>query len=479
MNNKFFILPSLVCASCSFDTQSTLLTDAAILDAATVDKDAGQEIPTGFSTIHEVWAVPESGSSRGFHTTEISSGTEHWLLVDLDGDNRLELVHTGNSSATGAEAWVDNSGQSWQVYTSSDGGFDSIASRRALPESGTTEGFYSVRQRSGTALWDMEDVDGDGLLDLIQTTDPLTGSLWTDGGSRWWNVFAGTADGFKDVAVWKVPDLGPLQFTRLNRCGDTGCWKLLDLSGDGLLDLVHSSDVPPITAWDAPDTPKWHVYLNSGSGFAETFSDWDLPGNERTRGFIHPDFKPYWGTLDLDGDSVLEIVQTRPAIGAASPYDADGVATWKMFGATQSGFALESTNWALPAGALFSTMTEAAGSLQWQLLDMNGDGRLDLVDTANSGGATPSVWGSPNSDQWKVYLGMASGFAPAKPWRVPDSGLPEGFYATSSQGDLGLWTTLDLDGDGQVELIQTADPSTGNVWRSSGGEPYWRIYRAE
>jgi hypothetical protein len=41
-----------------------------------------------------------------------------------------------------------------------------------------------------------------------------------------------------------------------------------------------------------------------------------------------------------------------------------------------------------------------------------------------------------------------------------------------------VWSTFDVNGDGKVDLVQTMDPATSNVW---GGDAsaYWKIFLSQ
>ena len=77
------------------------------------------------------------------------------------------------------------------------------------------------------------------------------------------------------------------------------------------------------------------------------------------------------------------------------------------------------------------------------------------------------VWDATGSPYWKVYLNTGSGFGPAMNWMVPQNGTYEGIYSTDLSGSRN-WTLVDLDSDGKVDLIQTSDPTKGQVWDRRG-----------
>jgi len=61
-----------------------------------------------------------------------------------------------------------------------------------------------------------------------------------------------------------------------------------------------------------------------------------------------------------------------------------------------------------------------------------------------------------------VYRNMGKGFATTPTsWTVPTLDTAEGFYLTSGSSSSGGvdWATMDLNGDGRLDLVQTAENS--------------------
>jgi hypothetical protein len=446
-------------------------------DAEPPPADAGPPPAPGFAATFEKWVLPESGQVRGFFQGNISSGSSlNWFLLDLDGNGQLELVQT--SDPIFASPFVDATGDFWKVFTPTGSGFAETHTPLRLPDIDVGgPGFYSKRGPG----WDLVDLDNDSILDLILLTDPETDQLWPDGKGVSWRMLKGTGTSFADPTPWPVPDLGTGPFKSMERCdGTLGCWQVVDINADGFADLVHSADAgAPTTVWDALTTPNWHVYLNDGSGFSTNVIQWQLPTAAHEQGFFRPNLAAYWRIVDLDGDDAAELVQTRPFPIGAGPFYEGQQPFWHRFQPRTEGFEVTPTNWDVPIGTTpFDSMGKAQDSLFWETIDIDGDGLLDLVHTANSQGPTPAVWGAPNSDQWKVYLGTTSGFSSVvTSWPLPDSERDDGFYGLNVSEVGHRWMTIDLDGDGQVELVQTADPATDAVWRDETNRPFWKVFR--
>lgn len=476
---------TLLCAlsfslSCSFNSSTSQgVTDggSGIDSGPGIDADLVKPLPTRFSSDYEIWKVPESGTEKGFYTTNSYAATEYWSLLDLDGDGRLELVQTADPTKSSAP-WSDASGAYWKVFRSGESGFMDPTQKRIPAPADTRFGFYTTARASA---WSLYDLDGDGLQDMVEFLDPLTNLVWNVDGDLSWHYLRGTVVGFAEATSWPLPELANLPLRGLKTCYTVGCWTVLDLTGDRRPDFVHTSDPAPLMAFDSPAAPNWHVYPNTGAGFSSSFIKWQLPSTGRDKGFFGTDWYTLSKTMDLDLDTQPDLVQTQIYPSGGLHYDGNQP-YWKLFRMGEAGFSVEAESWLIPsigAAGGVSTTTVSNGSSQWDTIDLNSDGHLDLVVTANHAADVPAVWGSPNSDQWKVYFGTGIGFsANPQAWSLPDSQLDDGFYAVEISNGNQQWSLLDLDADGQVELVQTTDPATGMVWKTADDDPHWRVYQA-
>ncbi len=471
----WFPLLLIVAPACFFDSSTPALPNGdggdAIFDAAIgPNPDAEVAEVFGFSMEYEEWRVPDTGTAEGAFTATLPL---NWALLDLDGDAVPEFVHTLDPIAR--TVWSSGAGQQhWRAYSSGPGGFVAPFEEFSLPERGTS-GFFGIKL---SGISETLDLDGDGHVDLVHLIDPATGQLWQNSGQLSWRIFRGGPSGFGAEEFWSLPDIGPGTLGETTRVAGTGIWTTTDITGDGIADLVHSAE-PPLDVFD-PKTPNWHVYVGSASGFATTATTWPVPVNGHPRGFYDTDLAGRWRTLDLDNDGSMELIQFGEIVSPFVGPFYDGTAPfWRVFAKSGNSFSSTSGQWALPTAVVpFDALAQSEGNLQWDVIDVDGDGNPDLVHTANPSSASATVWGSPNSDQWKVYLGGTDGFSTTPTtWPVPDSETETGFYSLREGEGEKQWLTVDLDGDGQVELVQTADPSTGEVWFDDDGAPYWRVFR--
>ena len=339
------------------------------------------------------------------------------------------------------------------------------------------------------------DLTGDGLLDLVVTTDCDDPQV----GESKWRVYEGDGTGFAGQAVdWALPgadfrERAPFHGTSGGAYCSYGslqpAYTTTDLDGDGLADLVvtYNCDDPEVGEL------RWDVYTNTGSGFASSADSWTIPGDAYRED--HPfsnlgggaycsygSLQPAYSTTDLDGDGLADLVVT---------YNCDdpevGELRWDVYPNTGSGFASSAESWTIPGDAYredhpFSNLGGGAycsyGSLQpaYSTTDLSGDGLADLVVTYNCD--DPAV----GALRWDVYANTGSGFASsAESWAVPGEAFREdhpftnlGGGAYCSYGSLQpAYSTADLDADGLLDLVVTYNCDDDAV-----GETHWSVFPA-
>ncbi|MFO0648965.1 MAG: hypothetical protein U0326_22170 [Polyangiales bacterium] len=189
--------------------------------------------------------------------------------------------------------------------------------------------------------------------------------------------------------------------------------------------------------------------------------------------------------VTLDVSPVDAAVDVRPADAATDVVSTDVARDVPSDGpVTPAGGFSAAGSWPVPASGLsdgFYASSVATGTRWWALLDMDGDHLPDLVQTGDPARSGGYVFGAGTATPyWKVFRNTGAGFAlTAINWPVPDIGLSDGPYATFSAAGVRWWSTLDMNGDGRIDLAQTGDPARtgGYVFAGVGAAPgSWRVF---
>ncbi|MBL8607331.1 MAG: hypothetical protein JNL38_08425, partial [Myxococcales bacterium] len=90
----------------------------------------------------------------------------------------------------------------------------------------------------------------------------------------------------------------------------------------------------------------------------------------------------------------------------------------------------------------------------------------------------PNVDGKPfgaaaGKPYWQMFKGGEGGFAKSSTeWSVPD------VLFARVNATYGQWLTMDLDGDGKVDLVRAEDPNVdGKPFGAAAGKPYWQMFK--
>lgn len=325
-------------------------------------------------------------------------GSQGFLrFVDLDGDGLVDIIfNRGGSDADAKGAWR-NTGAGWVDASS-------WAPPRPLQRVGDVD-----------SPGILQDVDGDGLADLIYAYVDAAGQLVLEtylnrspqGATSWGSP----------VTAWALPK--PLAAVS---GGDLG-GRLVDLNGDGLIDVIYSFE-------DSSGNLITQAYLNTGSGWAPT-NDFKsvVPfaiahGPFQTRNIV-----TNVQLLDINGDRLPDLVAgfTNPLNGSVT----NGVYL-------NDGTKFQTTPIA-QVPALLDTGNQGGPNVIFQ--DLNADGVVDLIVT------------TPTTAQ--VYLGTGAGWTRAPGWDLPDDARSDlfGFDAVR---------IIDVTGDGHPDLLFHAPQRDGS-----------------
>ena len=227
-----------------------------------------------------------------------SNGELISTTIDMNGDGLPDFVHTNNSTT-------------WSIYYNTGRRFEATATPFSAP-------FTYIPGENNRA---MVDFDGDGLMDIVAATvDPGFNCLSGNLAASCLRVYRGGQDGIEAspdnlwAAAWQKmgyqPTSGPRSVSE----------ELIDVSGDGLPDLVSAS-------FDDPN--EWTVQLNVG-GELEPLefepSTWDpdillgvnprvWPGGggviRREKGYVDNSHVGVVDMIDMNGDGFLDRVEVE------------------------------------------------------------------------------------------------------------------------------------------------------------------------
>lgn len=272
----------------------------------------------GFAAEPEIWSLPDYGPEAFEHLAGPGACGDGELkpayaLLDLDGDERLDLVVTDN-------CYSESLGRShWLVHASSGAGFALTGSEWGLPDYGP-EAFEQVSSAGACTGGKLEpafglaDLDGDEAVDLVVTDDCIDESV---GRTGWlWHANAGV--GFAAAVSWSLPDYGPEAFEQISGAGSCSAgelkpaYGLIDLTGDGQLELVVTDDCVDA----ALGRSLWWLHERDGNGFSDALAVFGLP-DYGPEPFEHlagagpcsaGELKPTYGLVDLDGEGHFDLV---------------------------------------------------------------------------------------------------------------------------------------------------------------------------
>ncbi len=392
----------------------------------------------------ELWRDVYAAQAEKCQSGDPVEGYFRSTLLDLTGDGKPDLVVTRD------ECTDDEIGNSyWLVYENTGAEFSDSATEWSLPpesqkyteqwqdlSTAQTEKCQSGDPTEGFFRSTLLDLSGDGRPDIVVTRDECTSD---EIGNSIWMVYENEGDGFSSTPIpWGLPpesqkyvetwqDVSSAQ-TEKCQSGEPneGYFRatLLDLTGDGAADIVVTRDE---CSDDEVGNSIWYVYENNGTGFSESPTEWALPpepqkyvetwqdlyygGTEKCADGDPNEGYVYATTFDLTADGLPDVVVTTDECTDEEA----GNSRWLVFENTGSGFESSSLKfplppetvkyelqWGLPSNAMTAKCQSGEpneGYFWSTLLDLNGDGALDMVLTQDE--CTDEDIGST---WWEVFL---------------------------------------------------------------------------
>ena len=369
--------------------------------------------------------------------------------IDLDGDGRTDLAGGVRwlDYATGAAATYGIGG----LHRGTGRGFEAAADygelleddRWALARYGLIDFFWNW---NGSAWYGsfqsgalpgparFADLTGDGLPELIVRSTEIH--------DRWSGIappfYPGSRSCTFSLSSYHFLNEGGLRFLR-SATSDFPVTS--DLCGASA-SLRLSADFQPCDPFDVScqrrlihDEARAQRFLADGS-YAHWYVHWEL-GNEE---------------VDLNGDGLADAISAAYDVVLGSESLAASINAG-------GGAFLDAPAWTLPAH-LYEIGSSFARDLGVRIADVNGDGRIDVVQAAQSGARR--TWLNRGD------AGTGSGPGPwtaSSAWEIP-AALS---FASAGGQDLGL-RLVDLDGDGMLDLVRSIGGSN-ELYRSRGRVP--------
>jgi RHS repeat-associated protein len=233
-------------------------------------------------------------------------------------------------------------------------------------------------------------------------------------------------------------------------------WKVMDVNGDGRADLVYIHSAG--TSTTGTSLIDVEVLFSMGNGnwhqaFAQEFT-WQGALDDTT--LLIP--------ADVNGDGRTDLIALMNGAGSTGSATGMWVQTLIAQGDPQApfstGFVLSFT--AAPPQGPFAVPGQDTAT--WRAVDVNGDGRTDLLHLSNAGNKlTITSLIAQGDGTWTMVRGS-----------VPQTSDEK--WDGVSTDDVLAWRTADLNSDGKIDLVHFAATSTGlriHTLLSAGDGTHW------
>lgn len=186
---------------------------------------------------------------------------------------------------------------------------------------------------------------------------------------------------------------------------DVTKWRTADVNGDGRSDLVNIT-------WSSTTGIRVHTMFSSGNG------NWTTMWQDAWPGFGLGDVAN-WRVMDINADGRMDLVHVAWSASVIRVHSliSRGDGTWsRVYQDAWPGFGLSDV-------------------ANWRAMDVNGDGRQDLVHL---------MWTSPGNIRVHTMFSSGNGT-----WTIAYHDAVTGFGAS----DVQSWKVTDVDGDGRKDLV--------------------------
>ena len=415
----------------------------------------------GFAPAPQNWNVPdvETISEEMDQISGIS-----YAVLDMNGDGLPDLIDTEDNVTD--STWQNGSQRFWKMYTGNGSSFSANAINWNVPN---VETISEEMDQISSLNYAVLDINGDGLPDLIDTEDNVTDSTWQSGAQRFWKVYTGNGNSFSASAInWNVPDVETISEEMDQISGIS--YAVLDMNGDGLPDLIDTEDNVTDSTWQNGAQRFWKMYTGNGSSFSANAINWNVPNVETISEEMDQISSLNYAVLDINGDGLPDLIDTEDNV-TDSTWQSGAQRFWKVYTGNGNSFSASAINWNVPDVETISEEMDQISGISYAVLDMNGDGLPDLIDTEDN--VTDSTWQNGAQRFWKLYTGNGSSFsATAINWNVP---TVETISEEMDQISSNNYTVLDMNGDGKPDLIDTEDNVNDSTWQT-GTQRFWIVY---
>lgn len=357
----------------------------------------GAWLNTGDSWVYAGQWVPPAALGYRIGKVIDNNGTQ---IIDINGDGLPDLLTHLWDGSSHQGAWL-NTGNGWAYAP------------QWIPPAALGYRIGTVIDSNGTRF---ADVNGDGRPDLLM-------HVWD--GSSHMGAWINNGNGWTYAPEWTPP--AALGY-RIGKVVDANGTRIIDLNGDGLPDLV-------MHVWE--NASYQGAWLNNGHGWV---------------------YAPQWLPPAALGYRIGTVVDTNGAEFADVNGDGLPDLLWHIWeNASYTGAWLNSGNgwvyapqWSPPAalGYRIGTVLDDNGT---RIVDMNGDGRLDLVMHLWDGASHMGAW-----------LNTDNGWVSAPEW-TPPAALG---YRIGQRTDSNGTAFADVNGDGQIDLLM-------HVWEHASYQGAW------